>query len=50
MPIFGLGTYAMDNWETIKKAVTEEGYRMYDCASFYKNEEIVGKALNEILV
>ena len=25
------------------------GYRMYDCASFYKNEEIVGQGLNEIL-
>ena len=23
---------------------------MYDCASFYKNEQIVGEALNEILV
>ena len=42
MPVFGLGTCFMDNAETLKNAVTEHGYRMYDCASFYKNEEIVG--------
>lgn len=42
MPMFGLGTYHMEKPETIKKAVSEMGYRMYDCASFYKNEELVG--------
>ena len=50
MPIFGLGTYGMDNKDTLKKAVSEQGYRMYDCASFYKNEAIVGQALEEILI
>jgi alcohol dehydrogenase (NADP+) len=45
MPIFGLGTYAMDNVGTIKTAISSLGYRMLDCASFYKNEEIVGEAL-----
>ena len=49
MPVFGLGTYAMDNYEAMKKAITELGYRMIDCASFYKNEEMVGKVLNEVL-
>lgn len=50
MPIFGLGTYGMDNKDTLKKAVSEQGYRMYDCASFYKNEAVVGQALEEILI
>jgi diketogulonate reductase-like aldo/keto reductase len=49
MPRFGLGTYKMIDSSTIKQAVSQEGYRMYDCASFYKNEDIVGKALDELL-
>ena len=48
MPMFGLGTYAMTDAQTIKKTVSEMGYRMYDCASFYKNEELVGQALKEL--
>ena len=42
MPTFGLGTYAMESAETLEKAVTELNYKMYDCASYYKNEEVVG--------
>ena len=49
MPRLGLGTYHMKDPSTIKQAVSQEGYRMYDCASFYKNEHIVGKALDDIL-
>lgn len=48
MPRFGLGTCHMTNSETMKKAVTEKSYRMYDCASFYKNEEVVGEALDAL--
>ena len=48
MPLFGLGTYKMDSAETMTKAATELGYRLYDCASFYKNEEVVGQALKEV--
>jgi len=49
MPAFGLGTYHMHEPEMIKKTISEMGYRMLDCASFYKNEEVVGQALNECL-
>jgi 2,5-diketo-D-gluconate reductase A len=49
MPVFGLGTFAMDNSEVIKTAIIDLGYRMLDCASFYKNEEMVGNALSEVL-
>jgi len=38
----------MHDSQIIKKSVTELGYRLYDCASYYKNEEVVGKALKEI--
>jgi len=31
------------------KAATELNYRMYDCASIYKNEEVVGEALKVVL-
>ena len=49
MPKFGLGTCHMTDSQVMKQAVTEYGYRMYDCASFYKNEELVGQAINEIV-
>lgn len=49
MPKFGLGTCHMHDSQTIKKAVSELGYRMYDCASYYKNEETVGEAIHELL-
>ena len=48
MPNFGLGTYKMTELEPIRSAVSKVGYRMYDCASFYKNEEIVGEALSKL--
>jgi len=41
-PMFGLGTYLLNDAEHIRMSVIECGYRMLDCASFYKNEEIVG--------
>ena len=48
IPTFGLGTYGMDSAEAMEKAATELNYQMYDCASFYKNEQIVGQALKEV--
>ena len=51
MPRFGLGTYHLDKPEhkdVIKQGVKDLGYRMLDCASFYKNEELVGQALKEL--
>ena len=41
MPVFGLGTYHIEKAGVVYKAI-ELGYRMFDCASFYKNEEAVG--------
>jgi len=49
MPMFGLGTYDMHDPEPMKKAVTDLGYRMYDTASFYKNEEVVGEAVTSLI-
>jgi diketogulonate reductase-like aldo/keto reductase len=49
MPNFGLGTCHMHDAQIIKKAVSEIGYRLYDCASYYKNEETVGQAIKELL-
>ena len=47
-PTFGLGTYKLEDPEVIKHAVCNLGYRMLDCASFYKNEEMVGTAIKSI--
>mmetsp|Transcript_4182 Transcript_4182/g.7092 ORF Transcript_4182/g.7092 Transcript_4182/m.7092 type:complete len:83 (+) Transcript_4182:60-308(+) len=49
MPMFGLGTYHMHDAQIIKNAISELNYKLLDCASFYKNEEVVGEALNEVL-
>ena len=49
MPQFGLGTYKMHNSDTVQAACTQLGYRMFDCASFYKNEEMVGRAFNQVI-
>ncbi|WLR52736.1 aldo/keto reductase [Bacillus tianshenii] len=50
MPYFGLGTYKMENEqetvEAVKKAL-QHGYRLIDTASFYDNEEEVGKGIAE---
>ena len=48
MPIFGLGTYKLTESNVIFHAVNNLGYRLLDCASFYKNEEIVGESLKQI--
>ena len=50
MPRFGYGTYKVEKAETMKRAVIDHGYRMFDCASFYKNEAEVGKALTDLIV
>lgn len=50
MPCIGLGVYRMDNTETsenIIKYALSNGYRHIDTASYYDNEEIVGKAIKE---
>ena len=49
MPKFGLGTFAVTDDKAVKQAFQEYGYKMFDCASFYKNEELIGKVINELV-
>ncbi|WP_291313464.1 aldo/keto reductase [Corynebacterium sp. UBA2622] len=48
LPLLGLGTYKLagDEVDTIVRTAIELGYRHIDTASFYDNEEQVGKAIN----
>lgn len=49
MPIFGFGTYLLQNVnENIKNAI-KLGYRCIDTAKLYHNEDEIGKAINELL-
>lgn len=48
MPLLGLGLYKItddDEAETAITAALQNGYRLFDTASAYKNEEFVGHAL-----
>ena len=50
MPLFGLGTYQSktnDLHDAIISAI-KDGYRMIDCAAYYKNEQIIGDTLQEV--
>ena len=49
MPKFGLGTMGIKEDGPIKAAVQDMGYRLLDCASRYRNEEVVGKAINDVV-
>ena len=49
MPLFGLGCYELHG-ETGYNAIAsalQEGYRMFDTARFYGNEQLVGRVLRE---
>jgi diketogulonate reductase-like aldo/keto reductase len=50
MPLLGLGVYLMrpgaETYEAVKAAL-EAGYRLVDTASFYGNEEDVGRAVRD---
>jgi alcohol dehydrogenase (NADP+) len=49
MPLLGLGTYRLENInETVKSAI-KIGYKLFDTAKLYLNEEEIGKALNECI-
>jgi len=41
-PMIGLGTCYLTDAEHMRISVVECGYRMLDCASYYKNEDVVG--------
>ena len=50
MPIIGLGSYKATSPVEAKEAIIyalQCGYRMIDTASYYRNEELVGKAVRE---
>ena len=50
IPILGLGTYLADQGHQAVQAIEfalEAGYRHFDTAAFYFNEESVGKAIRE---
>lgn len=51
MPVIGLGTSSFTDNEVedvFVRAITEIGYRHIDTASFYKNEEQIGRALKKV--
>ena len=50
VPLVGLGTYKIPNEEipSVLQKAFECGYRKFDTARYYKNEEIIGKAISEI--
>lgn len=50
VPLVGLGTYMISNEEmhTVLLKAFECGYRKIDTARYYKNEEVIGKAIAEI--
>jgi len=39
----------MTEHNTIKQSFVDYGYKMLDCASFYKNEELVGGVINDLV-
>jgi len=41
----GLGTYHMHDKSTVKSAIKDLNYTLIDCASMYKNEEMIGEVL-----
>ncbi|WIM68996.1 aldo/keto reductase [Corynebacterium breve] len=51
LPQLGLGVYKLDPGETerVVRAAIELGYRHIDTASFYDNEEGVGRAINDAI-
>ncbi|HVL53264.1 MAG TPA: aldo/keto reductase [Vitreimonas sp.] len=53
MPAIGLGTFGSDRvpGEAVAEAVlgaAERGYRLFDCASIYGNEPLIGAALERV--
>ncbi|MFA5073285.1 MAG: aldo/keto reductase [Nitrospirota bacterium] len=50
MPLLGLGVYQMrsgkETYEAVRTAL-DVGYRLFDTASFYRNEEDVGRAIRD---
>ena len=53
MPTLGLGTLELNEVErhpqVIYEAIVNGGYRLFDCATDYENEELVGKAIQRAI-
>jgi diketogulonate reductase-like aldo/keto reductase len=54
MPAIGLGTFGSDHasHEEVAAAVrdaADAGYRHFDCAAVYRNEHLIGQALQEVM-
>jgi 2,5-diketo-D-gluconate reductase A len=52
IPRLGLGTWKVTDQESLDKmigAAMEAGYRHFDCAEMYENEEKIGIALEKAL-
>ncbi|XP_053198899.1 uncharacterized oxidoreductase YtbE-like [Scomber japonicus] len=52
MPLLGLGTYKLREFEDVSRAVDAalaSGYRAFDSAAVYQNEVELGRALRELL-
>jgi len=52
IPLIGLGTYMINGTEKTNQIVDEAlaaGYRLFDTAHLYKNEEFLGQAFKELL-
>ncbi|XP_057661362.1 glyoxal reductase-like [Diorhabda carinulata] len=52
MPMIGLGTSRIRGIGNVRNAIDDAlavGYRLFDTAAFYKNEEDLGKAFKELL-
>ena len=53
MPLLGLGVYKATDDGELKQAISDavsSGYRLIDTASFYKNEEGVGKGIQALTI
>ena len=48
MPRIGLGISRTFDKEIMIKSISEIGYRHIDTAAWYKNEEILGDAIQEV--
>jgi diketogulonate reductase-like aldo/keto reductase len=54
MPAIGLGTFGSDHVTAVEiaaavKGAAQVGYRHFDCASVYRNEDHIGGALREVM-